>query len=528
MQQLHRRYPPRAAEPSWRVTRQDGDLLLARMLELPFTGKDQRVRRRRGLVSVIEWLAAHPGQTWQERWQATGADALGNAGWWRPSLDRLQAGSMRHGSSVSVTSNLRVSLNLLVCADAIRPSLHWLLTPFAPHHLATDMARVRDQEGFAELAARCSASGAGATMARSIMRRAATIVAAKGGFISDITVGDCLELEELQGAGMRRTNRGAGLYDALHSMGVFGAQAPSTLRAFATQGQLSPEQMLQRFGIEYEPVRHLLNEYLLERAPSLDHTTLRGLAATLGRLFWRDLEIHHPGISSLNLAPDVAAAWKQRILLKITRATGPDGQVTETHDLRSNGRAELGQVRAFYLDIAQWAMEEPARWGPWAAPSPVRREDLARMKEIRRRKSRMDQRTRERLPALPALVASVQAQARASAGRLAAAKAVDPGQEFTCHGEVLHRAPARSGPTAKIWSEDPVTRTRRDLTGEEDRAFWTWVAIETLRHTGHPDRGALRTQPPQPGPIHPACQHRTDPAAADRPVQDRHRTAPTY
>ena len=484
MQQLHRRYPPRAAEPSWRVTRQDGDLLLARMLELPFTGKDQRVRRRRGLVSVIEWLAAHPGQTWQERWQATGADALGNAGWWRPSLDGLQAGSMRHGSSVSVTSNLRVSLNLLVCADAIRPSLHWLLTPFAPHHLATDMARVRDQEGFAELAARCSASGAGATMARSIMRRAATIVAAKGGFISDITVGDCLELEELQGAGMRRTNRGAGLYDALHSMGVFGAGAPSTLRAFATQGQLSPEQMLQRFGIEYEPVRHLLTEYLLERAPSLDHTTLRGLAATLGRLFWRDLEIHHPGISSLNLAPDVAVAWKQRILLKITRAAGPGGQVIETHDLRSNGRAELGQVRAFYLDIAQWAMEEPARWGPWAAPLPVRREDLARMKEIRRRKSRMDQRTRERLPALPALVASVQAQARVSAGRLAAAKAAGPGQEFTCHGEVLHRAPARSGPTAKIWSEDPVTRTRRDLTGEEDRAFWTWVAIETLRHTG--------------------------------------------
>ena len=80
MQQLHRRYPPRAAEPSWRVTRQDGDLLLARMLELPFTGKDQRVRRRRGLVSVIEWLAAHPGQTWQERWQATGAGALATPG----------------------------------------------------------------------------------------------------------------------------------------------------------------------------------------------------------------------------------------------------------------------------------------------------------------------------------------------------------------------------------------------------------------------------------------------------------------
>ena len=121
---------------------------------------------------------------------------------------------------------------------------------------------------------------------------------------------------------MRRTNRGAGLYDALHSMGVFGAQAPSTLRAFATQGQLSPEQMLQRFGIEYEPVRHLLNEYLLERAPSLDHITLRSLAATLGRLFWRDLEIHHLGISSLNLAPDVAAAWNPPMPLLFQRRIG--------------------------------------------------------------------------------------------------------------------------------------------------------------------------------------------------------------
>jgi hypothetical protein len=321
-------------------------------------------------------------------------------------------------------------------------------------------------------------------MTKSILRRAATILAAKGGLVTDITVGDCLELEELQAEGMRRTNRGTGLYAAPHSMGALGADTPSTLRAFATQGQLSPEQMLDRYGIECAAVRQLLNEYLLERAPALDHTTLRGLAATLGRLFWRDLEIHQPGICSLNLAPDVAAAWKQRVLLKITRLKDPGGQVVQTHHLRSNGRAELGQVRAFYLDIAQWAMEEPARWGPWAAPSPVRREDLARVKEIRRRKSRMDQRTRERLPALPALVARVHGQAQASVERLAAGEAAAPGEEFTCRGEVLHRPPARSGPTAKTWSEDPVTGDRRDLSGEEDRAFWTWAAIETLRHAG--------------------------------------------
>ncbi len=240
MQRLHRRYPPRVLPSTWRTTRQDRDLLLARMSQLPFTDTTARLRRRRGLVSVIDWLADQRGRTWQQRWQVSGADALGNADWWRPSLDRLQSGSQRYGSSVSVTSNLRVSLNLLVCADVIRPSLDWLLTPFAPHHLATDMARVRDPEGFADLALRCAASGAGSTMTNSVLRRAATIMAAKGGLIADITVGDCLELEELQGVGMRRTNKGAGLYATLHTMGVFGPEAPATLRAFATQASSAP------------------------------------------------------------------------------------------------------------------------------------------------------------------------------------------------------------------------------------------------------------------------------------------------
>ena len=69
----------------------------------------------------------------------------------------------------------------------------------------------------------------------------------------------------------------------------------------------------------------------------------------------------------------------------------------------------LAMVRAFYLDIAQWAAEDPARWGPWAVPCPIRDEEMSRKKERSRRKSRMDQRTRERLPVLPVLVAAVDA-----------------------------------------------------------------------------------------------------------------------
>jgi len=484
MQQLHRRYPPRAVPAVWPGTCVGKDQLLARLCAPPFITEAAVVARRRGLISVIEWLAGQPGQTWQERWIASGAEAQGNAEWWRPRIDQLQAGSRRYGSSTSVTSNLRVALLLLVCADAIRPSLGWLLTPRSPQSLADDMARTRDPEGFAELAARCHPSSTGRAIKGAELRRAAVILAAKGGSIGDIVVGDCLELKAQLDHNSRRKNNGLGLYGVLVQMGVFGPEAPSTLRAFATSGQLSPAQMLDRYGIVCDEVRALLNEYLLERAPTLDHTTLRSLAFTLGRLFWRDLELHHPGINSLHLDPEVAAAWKQRVLVSIKQTTMADGTIAQTPRVRSDGHAQLGQVRAFYLDIAEWAMEEPARWGPWAAPSPVRREEVSRFKEQRRRKSRMDARTRERLPALPALIARVHAQAKAAARRLEAARATAPGGAFTDQDEMLYRAPDRGVPTARIWAEDPLTGVRRDLSGEEDRAFWTWAAIETLRHTG--------------------------------------------
>jgi hypothetical protein len=83
----------------------------------------------------------------------------------------------------------------------------------------------------------------------------------------------------------------------------------------------------------------------------------------------------------------------------------------------------LAMVRAFYLDIAQWAVDDPARWVPWAVPCPIRDEEMSRKKERSHRKSRMDQRTRERLPVLPVLVAAVDAARTQTAGTLLAAQA---------------------------------------------------------------------------------------------------------
>lgn len=71
------------------------------------------------------------------------------------------------------------------------------------------------------------------------------------------------------------------------------------MRALRTQRRLSAAQLSDRYGIECKPVRDLLVGYLRERQAALDCATLRGIAHTLGKLFWQDLEVPNPGIASL-------------------------------------------------------------------------------------------------------------------------------------------------------------------------------------------------------------------------------------
>jgi hypothetical protein len=273
--------------------------------------------------------------------------------------------------------------------------------------------------------------------------------------------------------------------------GVFPETAPSTVRIFnrANQGQISVEHMIDRYKIDCRSVRDLLVDYLRERQLSVDYTSLRAVAFGLGKLFWKDLENHHPGIDSLRLAPDVAAAWKQRITMKTIRGKTASGETASGETVESETpRADRGinyvaMVRAFYLDLAQWAMDDPARWGVWAAPCPIREEEMSRKKEHSGRKSRMDQRTRERLPALPDLIRTVDTERRLAAERLAATQAISPGGDFTVAGQCFRRAVTKK-PTAKFWVDDLKTGRRRDLTLEEHRAFWAFAIVEVLRATG--------------------------------------------
>ena len=228
-----------------------------------------------------------------------------------------------------IGSVLGLGLLQLLGGDVLRPGLPWLLATASPVRVAEEMARVRDAAGIAELRAVRTTSLVGDATLLPAIERIALIMAAKGGGVGDITPGDCLELlkysrEVFTGERPRSNRHSPFFYQLLHAAGVFPASAPPTVRMFSTRfpGQLSAGQLVDRYDLACRPIRDLLVDYLRERQPGIDYKTLTGLATALALRFWKDLENHHPGISSLRLLPDVAAAWKQRVQTRTIRSSG--------------------------------------------------------------------------------------------------------------------------------------------------------------------------------------------------------------
>ena len=171
------------------------------------TGQHQR---RFGLIRFLDWLEAQPGWTWQERWDASGVTPAGGP---TPREERSRAWLKTTGriSPSNTTAHMTLGAGLLelICGDVIRPSVSWLLTTTS-RRTGGEMARVRDPAGFAALTAASQAAVVGGVTARGALDRIAVIMAAKGGSVRDITVGDCLELLEIADVrrDQRRTGRG--------------------------------------------------------------------------------------------------------------------------------------------------------------------------------------------------------------------------------------------------------------------------------------------------------------------------------
>jgi integrase len=473
-------FPARQVPDAWPATADHREQVITRLGRFPLRAGNRHTQgaRCRGADKLLRWLESFPGDTWQQRWRASPAHDLGSC--W---LETPLAWLTDHGERAA---ELHHGLLALLCADAFRPDLGWVLVNCRSKNWRVAVASHRDPEGFARLEKKAGPELWSGELGRRARNQIGTLLIAKGGKVCDITVGDCLELRAAEAALTPNwANSRSLFYSLLQDLGNFPADAPSSLQFAETRtGQVSIEQLVDRYQLRCGPIRDVIVSYLAERQPVLDYNTLEQLSRILALHFWKNIEDHHPGADSLRLPPQIAAAWKQRCRTKTARRRQQDGTMTEIISPRINITELLTQVRAFYLDIAQWALEDPARWAPWAAPCPISQADAAARKHMTRRKARMDQRTRERLPVLPALVKTAAQRLSDARTRLDAAHATAPGQSFTVLGETFVKPPcaARANHNSPIVYD--AAGRRRHLALAEHRAFWGWATVEFLRCTG--------------------------------------------
>ncbi|WP_133806123.1 tyrosine-type recombinase/integrase [Kribbella caucasensis] len=263
-------------------------------------------------------------------------------------------------------------------------------------------------------------------------------------------------------------------------MGVFPPSSPHSLQAALRQGQLTIEQMVDRDRPSTPGVREVFIEYLRRRAVGLDYNTLSQLAHLLTQLFWSNVEKVNPGQVGLQLSEETYQQWKQSVSV-----------------LPSGGRLlnmlnVLLRIRSFYLDLQSWAYDDPALWGPWVAPCPVRETEVRRTHVARRRiNERMADRTRIRQPLLPLLVDHVANQWLYYRDLLAATEAASLGEHFTYGGVRWQRTASENDRRYVQRGEDYRLRAVNRDTGElvnvsleEEGAFFDWAMVEIMRHAG--------------------------------------------
>ena len=215
------RFPARVVTADWPATTANREETLGRLTCAPFVSDSAGAQKERvlGLKSLLDWLEDQPGDSWQDRWLASGADSAGRQ--WRA----VPAGWLHGRGQYSGARLGRLSAALLtvICADAVRPSTGWFADAvMRGGHLILGMQATRDAEGFARLRELCDRDPHVSAEARAhVLHRGAVIIGAKGGLLQQITVGDVMELLDAEaGAHPRRMAHGSGFYRMLHRMGI--------------------------------------------------------------------------------------------------------------------------------------------------------------------------------------------------------------------------------------------------------------------------------------------------------------------
>ena len=441
-------------------------------------------KRVAGARAILGYLSTFRGRTWQQRWEASGLDT-GDTHIHALAKDRLA--DPVYGNEQDSCYALTNGLRALFATRVIKPSL----LAFRQHKFFQYADLFRTVQDDPKLDAYFDAVDT-AQYGRKHRDRAkfdvCCALTTQGIRFDELSPEavlyysvECRKHGLVQQSGKGSTRFAALLaWDVLYDMGHFPATTPPTLRGHIYHGQRSTAELVDRYSVKNASVRQLLIDYLERRRGDTDYSTLTNLCGILVGQFWQNVEGVAPEQPDLNLPEEVYRRWRQKAAVR--RDGAP----------RLGFETTLLPIRSMYMDIHSWALEEPERWGPWAAPCPIPPRDLRGFGHRRRRvKQRIDERIRTRQPLLPHLVRHVEERYQEARDLLHAATQVELGEHFI-HGGITYRRSNTQADqmhvndafTATVRVSDTRDDTVRPISQEEDARFWDWCIVEVLRHSG--------------------------------------------
>ena len=436
-------------------------------------------KHRRGLRMLLGHLETCSGESWQQRWESSGFDEKK-----APPVNSLSArGVPSHGHELTSAAKVIFSVRAIV------PSLSGFRSNRFNDYSGTFRVIQRDpvlDAFFEAVDADPHLKHTNKIRAKFDVTCALTIQGIRMEHLTPPALLHYSLENRTRGLTVGAANdqsrfAAVSAWEVLCRSGIFPPETPSTLRMFINDGQRSLEELVDRYDLRSQEVRQLIVDYLARRRPDMDYTSIESLARILAGNFWSKIEKINPGQKNLELSEDVYDQWRAEIMTWENEPT----------KVRRSFESILMGVRGFYVDLHSWAVQEPGRWGPWAATCPIKPEHLKgfarRRREINRR---MAERTRERQPLLPALAAHAESEYEFLAGLLDAGGGVELGEHFEFQGQAFQRTKSREDQRlakhgqASVRVRDEATGKLINVTVEEESAFFAWASVEILRHSG--------------------------------------------
>jgi len=445
-----------------------GLITLARAL--PETGRCPGTLWRR--VASTEWLASfladQPGGSWQDRWDASGLEAAGPG-----AIKTIVCAA--HGQPATPARAYRATTGLAVLLGlhVIRPGFDYLLDQ--------RLSRLCEQllDWRADPDPQLLHAAPGTDQARSHATGAlARLLVLTGRPTTKLTGADVLAYRE---AMLTRRTQSLGLEHLWACLQRRG-RVTGTLRQALRPGQKTVTELVDNYPIRSTRIRQMFIAYLSQRAITIDYSTLRSVTSDLCGLFWTAIETIAPGIDTIDLPADVAAAWKEQLRHRRTR----DGRQVP----RRGAMNTLMTVRGFYADLLQLAYDDPARWAQWPCPAPVSVNEIKRYHKWRSQlRSEMHERTRTRTVKVTRLADAAETAYRAARDLYEAAHGTPAGGQVTIGGTCYVRVDAASHDLAHprlraVGPDGAPAGDKIDVVQREEDAFWGLGVVEVLRHTG--------------------------------------------